>query len=393
MPGTVSRVRTWSKVLLMLLAGVAGLLVVLLLSLRVRYGGGEVGFPDLTTEPLFSSEVLETVADLELPPGNIAVSAGGRIFFSFHPEAWPETRVAELVEGEPVAYPSPAFQSPGGSEPAAFVSVLSLRIDRQNRLWTLDNANHGTGQPRLLAFDLATDEVAHRFDFPRECAGLGSHLNDFQVDPTGRRIYIADASIFAQRPAVVVYDVEKRSCRRLLEGHESVEPEPYIPVVQGRKMRVFGIFAIRPGVDSIALDRAGEWLYFAPVTDRHIYRVRAADLDDPTLAGEQLADRVETWATKTMSDGLSIDIEDNLYLTDLEHSAIVRLGADGGLETLVRDDRLRWPDGLSFGPDGWLYVTCSALQQVIGRTPGQVRAAAPFQIYRFRPGVEGVPGH
>jgi sugar lactone lactonase YvrE len=158
-------------------------------------------------------------------------------------------------------------------------------------------------------------------------------------------------------------------------------------------MRVFGIFAIRPGVDSIALDRAGEWLYFAPVTDRHIYRVRAADLDDPTLAGEQLADRVETWATKTMSDGLSIDVEDNLYLTDLEHSAIVRLGADGGLETLVRDDRLRWPDGLSFGPDGWLYVTCSALQQVIGRTPGQVRAAAPFQIYRFRPGVEGVPGH
>ena len=379
--------------LLIVLACLAALLLALAISLRFRYGGGEVGFPDLTTKPLFSSKVLETVADLEVPPGNIAVSAGGRIFFSFHPEAWPEIRVAELVDGEPVPYPSLAFQTPGGSEPAAFVSILSMRIDRQDRLWTLDNANHGTGQPRLLAFDLATDEIVHRFDFPRECAGLGSHLNDFQVDPTGRRIYIADASIFAQRPALVVYDVESRSCRRRLEGHPSVEPEPYIPVVQGRAMRVFGLFAVRPGVDSIALDRAGKWLYFAPVTDRHIYLVRAADLDDPSLDEERLAGRVETWAAKTMSDGISIDVEGSLYLTDLEHSAIVRLRADGRLETLVRDDRLRWPDGLSFGPDGWLYVTCSALHQVIGRTPGQVRSAAPFQIYRFRPGVEGIPGH
>jgi sugar lactone lactonase YvrE len=94
-----------------------------------------------------------------------------------------------------------------------------------------------------------------------------------------------------------------------------------------------------------------------------------------------------------MSDGLSSDAAGALYLTDPEHSALVRLGADGRLATLLRDPRLRWPDGLSFGPDGWLYVTCSALHQVIGRTPGQVRSSAPFHVFRFRPGAEAPAGH
>ena len=58
-----------------------------------------------------------------------------------------------------------------------------------------------------------------------------------------------------------------------------------------------------------------------------------------------------------------------------------------------RTDTHELPNSLTWGPDGWLYITCSALHQVIGRTPGQVRAAAPFQIYRFRPGVDGVAGH
>jgi sugar lactone lactonase YvrE len=374
-----------------------GLTLVLLVMVLVgvvwmRYGGGRTDFPDRNTEPLLGPEALQTVAELPLPPGNIAVSAEGRVFFSFHPEAWPELKVAELLEGKPVPYPSAEFQSRRNGAPY-FDTVLSLRIDRMGRLWTLDNAGHGLGQPRLLAFDLATNTLVHQFDFSSSCAGLGSHLNDFQVAPDGKAVFIAEASIFAKTPALVVYDVERKRCRRVLEGAPSVLPDPYVPVVQGRSMLVFGIFAIRPGVDSIALDTNGEWLYHAAVTAGVLGRVRAADLLDEALGAEELQRRVEPFADKTMSDGLSADLQGNVYLTDLEHSSIVRLGPDRKLQTLVRDPRLRWPDGLSFGPDGWLYVTCSALHQVIGRLPSQVRAHAPYQIYRFKPGPPGVPGH
>jgi sugar lactone lactonase YvrE len=359
---------------------------------RWRYGGGRSDFPDLTSSPRLPAASLEVVADLPLPPGNLAVSATGRIFFTFHPEAHPKLKVAELRDRTPSAYP-PEDRADAAGTANLFDTPLSLRIDGKGRLWSLDNADHGMGQPRLLAFDIETGRLVHRFDFPSQVAGLGSHLNDFQVHPSGGAIYIADASIFARSPALLVYDVEKRQCRRVLERDPAVLPEPFVPVVQGRVMQVFGLFAIRPGVDSIALDTGGEWLYFAAVTSSRLYRVRTRDLEDASLSAAELSRRVEAYAPKTMSDGLTMDRAGNVYLTDLEHSAIVTLTPERRLVTLLKDTRLRWPDGMSFGPDGWVYLTCSTLHQVIGRTPGQIRSKAPFQIYRFRPGEEGVPGH
>ena len=120
--------------------------------------------------------------------------------------------------------------------------------------------------------------------------------------------------------------------------------------------------------------------------------MRTRDLNDESLSPDELGARVETFAAKTLSDGLTMDVDDNVYLSDMEHSAIVRLGQDRRLTTLVKDARLRWPDGFSFGPDGWLYVTCSSLQNVLFVGSGEVRAHAPYQIFRFQPGVAGIPG-
>jgi sugar lactone lactonase YvrE len=123
-----------------------------------------------------------------------------------------------------------------------------------------------------------------------------------------------------------------------------------------------------------------------------LFRVRTADLRDSSLDPAALAARVEAFGPKPQTDGASTDRSGNVYLTDVEHGAIARLSPDRKLVTLVRDPRWRWPDGLSYGPEDWLYVTDSAVPDILMRTPAHVKESAPFFIWRFRTGVPGTPG-
>ncbi|MCR9144197.1 MAG: hypothetical protein NXI24_18255 [bacterium] len=361
--------------------------------LYLRYGGGDHA-PALQTPPLWQDDVLEKVADLDRPPGNIAVSRSGQVYFTFHPEGGPDINVARLKSGSAdedgltafEAYPNLEFQS-------RFVSPLSVRIDRQNRLWVLDLANHATGTPKIFAFSLADDSLLIEYEIPSDIAPLGSHMNDMQIDSQGEFMYIADASIFGKSPALIVFDIKNQSSRRLLENHESVTAEHFISKVDGRDMVVLGFFAIRPHVDSIALDKRDEWLYYAAVNAQYMYRVRAKDLRNQSLSPTALAAKVERFARKSHSDGITMDAADNIYLSDPEHDAVNVLKANGEFQTLIASPKLRWPDGFSFGPDGYIYVTCSALQHVIFKSRSYQEQHEPFQIYRFKGIVSGIAGH
>jgi sugar lactone lactonase YvrE len=375
------------KIFLYLLGGLIGLLLLLLVITRLTLGSGR-NYPDLSTDPLFGAGDLEIVATMDMPLGNPAVSTGGRIFFNLHPLAEPEgATVFEWIGGTAVPYPSLEFQE-------NFHNVLGMFIDGQNRLWTLDNASLENTGTRLLAFDLESGEVVHDHFFGDEF----NFLNDLQVSPSGGTIYFSDPGLlFLKPPAVVVYDIGSGRTRRLLENHDSVKAQNWtLRTAAGDMWLLRGLIRFRLGVDGIALSKDGNWLYYGGITQDTLYRVPTEALLDSDLSAEALAGQVEAVGQKPLSDGFSIDLEDNVYITDVEHSGLARMASDGRLQTLVRDERVRWADGISFGPDGALYFTDSALNVIFGLLPAasqdKVAANAPYHLFRLQAGVEGVPG-
>lgn len=366
-----------------------------LLIVPLLFGCATQHIKDHSTDPIFSKEKAEVVADLPKPPGNIAVSSDHRIFFTFHPEADPETKVAELVDGNVRPFPDVEFQKERDDLPF-FDTVLSLRIDSNNNLWTLDHGYFGVRQPRLLAFDIKTGKIIHQYDFSSDIAGFGSFLNDFQVDPTGKFILIADTGapvpVVGGSPAIIVYEIENQTARRLLEDHDSVKATSNTLRVGEKDLKLMGI-PVHIAVDSIALSRDAEWLYYAPLNSEKLFRIQIERLKNSEISKDELADMVEMFAEKSMSDGITTDIDGNIYISDMENSAVHIIGQDRKLKTLLKDPVFRWPDGFSFGPDGWLYFTCSSLMDVIGQSDSHVESHAPYQIYRFKPGSKGIPGH
>ncbi len=369
------------KILLFLLV----LSIVLAVVVWIRYGGGEP-YPNLTATPLFPDSELEEVLSYPEPIGNVAVSATGKVFFTVHPESRPQgNKLMQFVDGASVPFPDVQSQS------RLFDTVLGVAIDRQNRLWTIDHGNHGMREARLLAFDLDSGELLHDQQFAASIAPVGSYLQDLQISSDGRTVVIADASFWRKSPALVVYDVRTATARRVLESHASVSAENFLIYNHGNKMTFGGgLVSLRGGVDGIAL--SDDWLYFGALNGSALYRIQLDDLRDSSAPDAQLAGRVERYADKPISDGLSIDIEGNVYVTDVEHGAVFRMTEDREPRTLMRSRQIRWADALSFGPNGWLYVADSALYDVVLHRREHIKTHGPYKIFRFQTGIEGTPG-
>jgi sugar lactone lactonase YvrE len=238
---------------ILLIGGTAFILVLvaILITLRVRYGGGNY-YPDVTTTPLVADGATEQFFQYDEPVGNLAASKDTsmptRVFFTVHPESQPTgAKVLEIVRGKAVAYPNEKYQQ-------HFTTVLGMFTDRQHRLWTIDHGAHGTQDVRVSAFDLATNTLVHEYVFPKDVAQIGSFCNDLCVSPDGKYVFIADVSFWRKNPALVVYDVDKRTSWRILEEHPAVMAQDWIIRNPVKEMTFFGgLVALKPGIDGITV--------------------------------------------------------------------------------------------------------------------------------------------
>lgn len=288
--------------------------------------------------------------------------------------------VAEvLADGTLAPYPDEAWNdwTPGEDPKNSFVCVQSVVADGDGSLWVLDPANPWfggvvSGGAKLVQIDVSSGDVIRTIVFDDQAAPAGSYLNDVRIDNDERAAYITDSGL----GALVVVDLATGESRRVLADHPSTQSENVVLTIEGSDWLLPDGSAPQVHSDGIALDMARDLVYFQALTGRTLYRIPAPALRDPSLSAEDLAARLVAVATPGPSDGLLWDGDQGVFLSALEHDGVRRWNPRSGVETVIEERVIAWPDSFALGPDGALYVTTSQIHR--GPNPPE-----PYRLLRI----------
>ena len=340
----------------------------------------------------------EVFARLPQSVGNIAFTPDNQLIFSHHPFYSPDVRVARLTSPttfEP--FPNAEWNTPRKGTDQYLDNVLGLRSDENGVVWIIDMGFRTQITPKLVGWNTRTNRLERIYYMPEPATVKGSQPQDIVIDQKNRKFYIADENIGpggdGSHAAIIVIDMDTGLARRVLDGDRSTVPENVPITVDGNDLTVPGkdgkASIIKVGCDGITMDVRSEWVYFAPLSGRSLYRVKAADLSNDKLGPEELSARVERYSDKPNNGGLSIDYEGNIYLTAVETKSIGIIGVDRKYSTYVSAPDMVWPDGITASPDGYMYVSASQVSAAAMFHGGKAENKVPYLIYRFKPIAPG----
>lgn len=339
---------------------------------------------------------IEVVAGISQGPGNITITPDNRIIISLHQFYETGDRVVEVSQdGTLTPFPNAEWAQGRNPDGTGLDSVLGIQSDPNGVIWMLDNGMRGEVTPQLVGWNTRTNTLEQVIPLPQPISQPDSFLNDLAVDFTNQAVYIADPTL-GGLPALIVVDLGTGEARRVLVEHESVVPEEIDLIIDGTPVQILqpdgSVVRPRVGVNPIALDADNQWLYFGPMHGTRLYRIQTADLRDTQLSAELLAQQVEEYAERPISDGISMDREGNIYISEIGASAIGVIRGDRTYQRLVSVPWLAWTDAFSFGSDGYLYSVINQLHRTPALNAGVNATEPPFLIIRLQPLAEGIVG-
>lgn len=318
----------------------------------------------------------------------VAISKSGRLFTNY--PRWEGPHKYSLVEitgkREVKPYPNAEMNDwkEGVDGKSKWVCVQAVYIDDQDTMWVVDPASPQMKQVfrnshKLVKINLSTNEVERTYFF-EGVASDKSYINDVRVDTVNNVAYLTNSN----EGGIFVVNLETGKIRQLLQDHYSVKSDPDFKfIINGKELMKEGKPA-KMQSDGLALSKDREWLYYKPLTDKKLYRIRTEFLRNEDMAPTAVEEWVEDLGTYNTSDGMIFGTDGNLYMGDLETSAIVQVDKELKKRMILQDDRLIWPDSYSISDDGYLYISCSQIQQQPEYNEGEDKRRSPYTIYRLK---------
>jgi len=102
---------------------------------------------------------------------------------------------------------------------------------------------------------------------------------------------------------------------------------------------------------------------------------------------------VQRYSDKVNNGGITLDQNGNVYSTEPENAAIGIIPAKTKkYQRFTADKQCTWPDGLSYSPDGYMYVSDSQIDKSPLCNDGKALNKPPYQLFRFKPLAPGRVG-
>lgn len=331
----------------------------------------------------------EIVAEFDEAPGNITVTPSGRIIMSLHQFYEPKYSVVEvLADNSIVPFPNAALNLSQEPQALKLDSVLGIKADSNGTVWMLDNGLRSGTTPKLVAWDTQTDKLHKVIYLPAPVAPKNAFVNDLVIDNVRKRVFITDPA-GGSNAALIVVNLQSGSAQRVLEGHQSVLPEKVDLMINRRPLRVKDqdgkVKHPRIGVNPIAMDSNNEWVYFGAMHGQSLYRIRTNDLANPASQKSALAERVERYSPKPISDGITMDKSGRIYLGELAENAIGVITPKRTYKRLAQSPKLSWVDSLAISPKGAVYAVVNRLHLSAPLNGGKRISKPPYYLIRINP--------
>ena len=328
----------------------------------------------------------------------VAVSPQGRVFTNY--PLWSDIYTYAVVEvdGETsdakkenysmnkLPYPNLYMNSwkPGDNGKDKWVCVQAVYADEKNYLWVVDPASpkmEGVydNSHKLVKINLATNAIERTYFF-EGVAGVKSYVNDVRVDNVRQYAYLTNSN----EGGIIIVNLATGKAKQVLQDHYSTKSDPAFKfIIDGHELMKNGQ-PVKINSDGIALTPNGEWLYYKPLTDDKLYRIRTEHLRDDAMSSETLGSNVEDLGHFYPTDGMIFDPKGNLYLGDMRTNSIKKITPDLKVLNILTDERLIWPDSYSISEDGFLYISCSQIHKQPEYNNGVNKRTTPFTIYKLK---------
>ncbi|MFC5873306.1 Sugar lactone lactonase YvrE [Chryseobacterium arachidis] len=348
----------------------------------------QLGNSEVLTEK--NTQLEEVFSDSTYQLTGVAVAKDNRVFVNY--PYWLDTHsysVVEVKDGKPVPYPDVEWNSfkKGEDGQNKFVTVQSVVTDDKGFLWVVDAAGIGLGKvyqhsSKVVKINLATNKIEKIYRFPENVVNEDVYINDIRVDNENGFAYLSNSNT----GGIVVLNINTGDSRLVLANSPSVKSDPnyhFSPL--GTELKKGDGSLLKVNSDGIALTPDNQYLYYKPLTDNRLYRIKTDLLRDFKTNEVVLNKSVEDLGKFITTDGMIFDKKGNLYLGDLEKNSIVKITPDLKMQTIVEDDeKLIWPDSYSISDDGYLYISNSQIQLMPWFHNGKEQFKKPFKVFRIK---------